>query len=229
MKRFIMIVAMLALLSSCSLLENTETVIGVYLYTGTFISQRLFIDTTNTDLGDTTITSGAILLTWNTVEQITGDNIIISKSVGNNDDYSVLKEIPVVKDGTYTDSILSGNTYYYKFQLDTGNKIREMNEYTIEVPQLTFTAPVITNLTLPDTGFDIAFNDINTGGTYNIDIKDTGGNSVWSTSTTDNSITYDGTALAPGVYIITVSTVIQNLAESQSIVNTTGISQFAIY
>lgn len=229
MKRLILLLTIIAMFSGCSLLENTETVIGVYLYTGTFVSQRLFVDTTNTQLGDTTLTAGAILLTWTTVEQITGDNIIIYKSVGDTDDYELLEEVPVAKSGTYTDSIMSGATYYYKFQLDTGRNIREMNEYAIVVPQLTLTAPVITNLTLPDTGFDIIFNDINVGGTYTVRISDTDGNQLWSKDVTETSTTYDGDALDPGVYVITVSTVIQNLAESQSVVNTTGISQFAIY
>ena len=213
---------------NCSIFNTDSDVPGTYFYTGIFLSQKLFIDTTNTSAGDTTITGGTILLSWSAFSDINGDSIAIEKSVDNNTSYSFEQSVPVSQSGTFIDSILSGNDYYYKLTLYDNGVKKIMNEYSINVPQLTFSSPSIVDTNLPPTGFSIKFDNVNDGKDYKISIKDVDRNEIWAKTVTSNDIVYDGDSLITGIYLIEVSTTIQDLQNISSIVTTTGLSQFYI-
>ncbi len=232
MKKMVFFVLLVGLIASCSLISTDTDVIGTYLYTGTFISQKLFKDTTDTSAGDTTITLGGILLTWQTIEAIKGDYIKIEKSVGNNTSYEMIDSVPVTQNGSFIDSILSGNDYYYKLTLIDGSDESFMTEYKVIIPTLTISTPTITQTDLPPTGFDITYDNVNADGTYAVKIKKLEGDSlveIWSKEDiSGNTLSYDGDSLATGIYTLEVTTIIQDLQESGSLVSTTGITQFII-
>ncbi len=229
MKKFIVFPLMIALIIiSCTLLNPETDIAGIYLYTGAFFSQQLFVDSLDIHEGNEVITAGAVILSWNAFQTIEGDEIVIEKSVGNDNDFIEIDAVPVSKNGTYTDSILSGNTYYYRVSLKDGNTSKSMSTYEIVVPQLYFLEPDIANLSVPSEDFDIVFNDVNPGGTYKIVLKDTNNNELWETTSEDTSTTYTGTALSSNIYILEVSTTITNIIESQSVVITTGVTQFFV-
>ena len=228
MKKLLFPIIMILILVSCTLINTETDVTGTYLYTGTFISQRLFVNPNNISEGDTVVSAGAILLTWSVLQPIDGDEIRVDKSVGNKTDYTEVKTVPVSMNGTASDSILSGNDYYYKLTLVDGSDELLMNEYEIIVPKLYFHSPDISNLSLSGDSFDIVFNDVNPEGTYKITVRDTSLNKLWETTTEDTQAQYEGSTLGQGIYIIEVSTGISDIEESQSVVNTTGLSQFII-
>lgn len=228
MKRLLFPIIMVLVLVSCTLINTETDVTGTYLYTGTFISQKLFVNPNNISEGDTIVSAGAILLTWNVFQPINGDEIRLDKSVGNNNSYAEVKTVPVLMNGTASDSILSGNDYYYKLTLIDGSKELLMNEYEIIVPKLYFHSPDISDLNIDPDSFDIIFNDVNPEGTYKITLRDTSLNKLWETTTEDTQAQYEGSTLSQGIYVIEVSTGISDIEESQSVVNTTGLSQFII-
>lgn len=228
MKRLLFPIIMVLVLVSCTLINTETDVTGTYLYTGTFISQKLFVNPNNISEGDTIVSAGAILLTWNVFQPINGDEIRLDKSVGNNNSYAEVKTVPVLMNGTASDSILSGNDYYYKLTLIDGSKELLMNEYEIIVPKLYFHSPDISDLNIDPDSFDIIFNDVNPEGTYKITLRDTSLNKLWETTTEDTQAQYGGSTLSQGIYVIEVSTGISDIEESQSVVNTTGLSQFII-
>lgn len=228
MKKLLFPIIMVLVLVSCTLINTETDVTGTYLYTGTFISQKLFVNPNNISEGDTVISAGAIILTWNVFQPIDGDEIRLDKSVGNNNSYAEVKTVPVAMNGTASDSILSGNDYYYKLTLIDGSKELLMNEYEIIVPKLYFHSPDISDLNIDPDSFDIIFNDVNPEGTYKITVRDTSLNKLWETTTGDTQAQYGGSTLSQGVYVIEVSTGISDIEESQSVVNTTGLSQFII-
>ncbi len=227
-KIFILPFIIALIIFSCTLLDPDTDIAGIYLYTGAFFSQQLFVDSLDIHEGDEIITAGAIVLSWNAFQSIEGDEIIVEKSIGNEDDFTEIKAVPVSRNGTYTDSILSGNTYYYRISLKDGNTSKSMNTYEIIVPQLYFLEPDIANLSVPSEDFDIVYNDVNPDGTYKIVLKDTNNNELWETTSEDTSIVYTGSALSTNIYILEVSTTISDIIESQSVVITTGLTQFFV-
>ena len=227
MKKLMFILMAVIIIASCTLLNTETDVSGLYLYTGAFVSQKVFTDTSMTE--DTTFSAGAIVLTWQTVYSITGDHIIIEKSVGDNNSYIAVDSVQVKQNGSYTDSILSGNTYYYRLQLDQSGSKKLMNEYEIEIPKLTFYEPTIMDSTIEPTNISIVYNDINPGEDYKVILRDTSGTKLWEETFSDTNALYDGDSLDTGIYALEVSTILSDVVANESVVTTTGITQFAIW
>ncbi|MFO8062955.1 MAG: hypothetical protein R6U31_08545 [bacterium] len=227
MKRLIFIILLIILAASCTLLNTETDVSGLYIYTGAFVSQKVFTDTTMTE--DTTYSAGAIMLTWETVQDITGDHIVIEKSIGNTDNYAPIDSVQVKRSGSYSDSILSGNTYYYKLMLNKEGDRKLMNEYEIEIPKLTFYEPTIMDTTIEPTNINIVYNDINPGENYKVILRDTSGTKLWEETFSDTTALYDGDSLDTGIYALEVSTILSDVVSNESVVSTTGITQFAIW
>ncbi len=228
MKKNILILLVLMLMISCTLINTETDITGIYLYTGTFISQRLFFNPDNVSEGDTVYSAGAVLLSWNVLQTLSGTEIRIDKSVGDNASYTNLKSVPVSSSSTVTDSILSGNDYYYKLTLVGSGNEKLMNEYKIVIPKLYFYSPDLSDLSISDDNFNIVFNDVNPEGQYKVILRDTTKQILWETITADTELIYSGTPLSTNIYFMEVSTSISDIEESQSVVMTTGITQFVI-
>jgi len=228
MKRFFLIFIITSVLG-CSLIPTDDSIAGVYTYTATFISQELFRDTANTSLGDTSITTGVLIMNWQTLNSISGSGIVIDKSVGDSLSYSAWDTLAVNQNGSHIDSVFSGNTYYYKFSLLDGGKKVKMNVYEIEIPVLLVHSPSITSgLTSPDS-FDIIYSSVLNNMKYSVKVTNSAGDSIWGAKDlTDTIVSCTGLYLANGVYAISVSTWVPDILNSQSLVTTTGISQFTV-
>jgi len=229
MKKFFLIFIITAVFS-CSLIPTDNSIAGVYTYTATFISQELFRDTANTSLGDTSITTGVVIMNWQTLNSISGTGIVIDKSVGDSVSYSAWDTLTVNQNGSHIDSVFSGNNYYYKFSLLDGGKKVEMNIYEIDIPVLLVHSPsIISGLTSPDS-FNIIYSNIESNMKYSVKITTSAGDSIWGVNNvSDTIVSCTGLYLSNGIYAISVSTWVPDILNSQSLVTTTGISQFTVY
>ncbi|MDD3802892.1 MAG: hypothetical protein PHW02_00705 [bacterium] len=230
MKRIILFSAFLTLVFGCSLLPTEDRIQGIYTYTGVFVSQKLFNDSTNILGGDTVMTAGMITLNWQTLNAIAGDRIIVEKSVSDSLDYEPIDSVPVNSTGAYIDSIMSGNTYYYKLFLNNNNKNTLMDDYTIVIPQLIINKPMISDTNIHADSFDIVFSSIENNTKYAIKLSNMNGDSIWGVKDlTDTIYTFEaGPILSSGIYSLTVTTTVIDILESQSIVTTTGVTQFYV-
>lgn len=213
----------------CSLIPTADSIAGVYTYTATFISQELFRDTLNTSLGDTSVTSGVVVMNWQTVNSIVGDGILVEKSVGDSLSFEPWDTLSVNQSGSHIDSVFSGNDYFYRFSLLDGSKKARMHSYVIDIPVLLIHSPsILSGLTSPDS-FNIVFSSIENNMKYAVKITNASGDSIWGRKDIEDTVVVcEGLSLPNGVYAISVTTWIPDILTSQSIVTTTGISQFTV-
>ncbi|HAV92873.1 TPA: hypothetical protein DCW38_06805 [candidate division WOR-3 bacterium] len=230
MKKLIYLMLLFAVIFGCSLLPSEDRIQGVYTYTGIFLSQKLFSDTANILGGDTVLTAGMITLNWQTLNAIVGDRIIIEKSVGDSLGYEPIDSVPVTQTGAFIDSIMSGNTYYYKVFLNNNGKNTLMDDYTIVIPKLIINSPMITDTTISADSFDIKFSSIENNTKYSIKLTNLNGDSLWAVKDVqDTFYTFTpGPYLSAGVYSLTVTTIVVDVLKSQSIVTTSGVTQFYV-
>lgn len=213
----------------CSLIPTADSISGVYTYTATFISQELFRDTANTALGDTSVTTGVVMLNWQTVSSMVGDGIIVEKSVGDSLSFEPWDTLAVSQTGSHIDSVFSGNDYFYKLSLLDGSKRVRMHNYAIEIPVLLVHSPsVLSGLTSPDS-FNIVFSSVENNMKYAVKITNASGDSIWGVKDVQDTVVVCKNLSVPnGVYAISVTTWIPDILTTQSIVTTTGISQFTV-
>lgn len=230
MKKTILFAIIAALIAGCSLLPTEDRIQGIYTYTGIFVTQKLFNDSTNILNGDTVVTAGMITLNWQTLNAIVGDRIIVEKSVSDSLGYEPIDSVPVNQTGAHIDSIMSGNTYYYKLFLNNDGKNTLMDDYVIVIPQLIINKPMISDTNVSADSFDIVFSSIENNTKYAIKLTNLSGDSLWGVKDlTDTVYTFTpGPTLSAGVYSLTVTTTVVDLIESQSIVTTTGVTQFYV-
>ncbi|MGE3062382.1 MAG: hypothetical protein AB7T10_01955 [bacterium] len=230
MKKILILAVFLVLIFGCSLLPTDDRIQGIYTYTGIFMTQKLFTDSTNHLGGDTTVTAGMITLNWQTLNAIVGDRIIVEKSVSDSLGYEPIDSVPVVQTGAFIDSIMSGNTYYYKLFLNNNNKNTLMDDYTIVIPKLIINKPMISDTNIHADSFDIVYSSIENNTKYAIKLSNLNGDSIWGVKDlTDTIYTFTaGPYLSAGIYSLTVTTTVIDIIESQSIVTTTGVTQFYV-
>jgi len=230
MKKTIVLLFLFLFIFGCSLLPTEERIQGIYTYNGIFITQKLFTDSMNYLGGDTTVTAGVITLNWQTLNAIVGDRIIVEKSVSDSLSYEPIDSVPVNQTGAFIDSIMSGNTYYYKLYLNNNGENTLMDDYTIVIPKLVINKPMISDTNIQADSFDILFSSIEGNAKYVIKLTDLNGDSLWGVKDiTDTTYTFTaGPYLASGIYSLTVTTIVIDILKSQSIVTTTGITQFYV-